>query len=98
MKEVNTQNFWTFELRTQDGLNVPIWIVVGFQQRHTQDSQNLKSDTFYRPSVTSAQYNISTENSDSAFLLNYDDKDYSQGISHIKEAFRALTKDNIFKS
>ena len=24
MKEVNTQNFWTFELGTQEGINVPI--------------------------------------------------------------------------
>ena len=27
MKEVNTQNFWTFELGTQEGVNVPIWIL-----------------------------------------------------------------------
>ena len=32
MKEVNTQNFWTFELGTQEGINTPIWIFVGFQQ------------------------------------------------------------------
>ena len=32
MKEVNTQNLWSFELGTQEGFNVPIWIYVGFQQ------------------------------------------------------------------
>ena len=26
MKEVNTQNFWTFELGTQEVSNIPIWI------------------------------------------------------------------------
>ena len=26
MKEVNTQHFWTFELGTQEGVNVPIWL------------------------------------------------------------------------
>ena len=26
MKEVKTQNLWTFELGTQEGINVPIWI------------------------------------------------------------------------
>ena len=31
---------------------------------------------------------------DSAILLNYNDDDYSQGYGQIKEAFRALTKDN----
>ena len=33
LKQVNTRNFWTFGLRTQKGINVPIWIFVGFQQR-----------------------------------------------------------------
>ena len=46
MKEVNTQNYWSFELGTQEGSNVPIWIIVGFQQRDRQVSQNLNSDTF----------------------------------------------------
>ena len=55
MKEVNTRNVWSFELGTQEGVNVPIWIIVGFQQRERQDSQNLANDTFYRPPVTSAQ-------------------------------------------
>ena len=46
MKDVNTQNLWTFELGTQEGINVPIWIIVGFQQKVRQDSQNLALDTF----------------------------------------------------
>ena len=36
IKEVNTQNLWTFELGTQEGVNVPIWINIGFQQRDRQ--------------------------------------------------------------
>ena len=32
MKEVNTQNLWTFELGTQEGINVPIRKFVAFQQ------------------------------------------------------------------
>ena len=31
MKEVNTQKIWTSELGTQERINVPIWIIVGFQ-------------------------------------------------------------------
>ena len=34
---------------------------------------------------------------DSDILLNYNDDDYSQGCGQIKEAFRALTKDDIVK-
>ena len=98
MKEVNTQNLWSFELGTQEGVNVPIRIVVGFQQRERQDSQNLTNDTFYRPAVTSAESIIGTENyPDSAILLNNNDDDYSQGYGLIKEAFKALTEDDILQ-
>ena len=55
MKEVNTQNLWNFELGTQEGIDVPIWIIIGFQQQDRRNSQNEKNDPFYRPSVTSAQ-------------------------------------------
>ena len=55
MKEINTQNLWTFELCTQECINVPIWIFVAFQQNDRQNDQNLNDDTFYRPLVTSAQ-------------------------------------------
>ena len=96
MKEVNTQNFWTFELGTQEGVNIPTWIFVAFQQNDRQHDQNLNNDTFVRLPVISVQVVIGTERyPDSGFLLNYDDDDYSQGYGQIKEAFRALTKDNI---
>ena len=32
MKEVNNQNLWNFELGSQENMNVPIWIIIGFQQ------------------------------------------------------------------
>ena len=90
-KQLNTQNLRTFELGTQEGLNVPIWIFVGFQQRDGQYSLNLNNDSFYRPPVTSAQCIIGTEHyPDSAIFLNYDDDDYSQGNHQPKESFEAL--------
>ena len=97
MKEVNTQNFWTFEVGTQEGINIPTWVFVAFQQNDRQNDQNLNNDTFVRFPVLSAQVVIGTERYfDSAILLNYDDDDdYSQGYGQIKEAFRALTKDDI---
>ena len=98
MKEVNTKNLWTFELRTQEGINVPLWIFVGFQQSDRQQDQNLNKDTFHRPPVISAQCIIGTEkHPDSAILLNYNNDDHSQGYSQIKEAFRAITKDVILE-
>ena len=98
MKELNTQNFWTFELGTQEGINIPTWIFVAFQQNDRQHDQNLNIDTFVRLPVISAQVVIGTERyPDSAILLNYDDDDYSQGYGLIKEAFKALTKDDILQ-
>ena len=98
MKELNTQNFWTFERGTQEADKVPIWIYVAFQQHDRQHDQNLNNHTFYRMPVTSAQCINGTEKyPDSAILLNFDDDDYSQGYGQIKEAFKALTKDNILQ-
>ena len=54
MKEVSTQNFWTFELGTQEGINIPIWSFVIFQQMDRQNDQNLNNDTFVRLPVISA--------------------------------------------
>ena len=97
-KQINTQNLWTFELGTQEGINLPIWIFVAFQQSDRQNDQNLNNDTFYRPLVTSAQCIIGTEKyPDSGILLNYNDDNYSQGYGQIKEAFKALTKDNLLQ-
>ena len=69
-RDLSFQIFWTFELGTQEGINIPIWITVGFQQRDTENSQSLNNDTFYRPQVTSAECIIGTgKYSDSATLL-----------------------------
>ena len=98
MKEVNTQNFWTFELGTQEGISFPSRIFVAFQQNDRQHDQNLNNDTFVRLPVISGHVVIGTERyPDSAILLNYDDDDYCQGYGQIKEAFKALTKDNILQ-
>ena len=88
-----------FELETQEGINVPMLIIAGFQQRDRQDLKILNNDIFWRPPVTSAQCIIGTENYlDSGILLNYIDDDYSQGVGHIKEDFRALTKNDILQT
>ena len=98
MKQVNTQNLWNFELGTQERINVPIWIFVAFHQMDRQNDQHLNNVTFYRPSVTSAHCIIGTEKyPDSSILLKYNDDDYSQGYGQIKEAFKALTKNNILQ-
>ena len=61
MKEVNAQKICTFELGTQEGLNVPIWSIVCFQKSDRQHDQNVNNDTFYRPPVISAECIIGNE-------------------------------------
>ena len=46
MKEVKTQNLWSFELGTQERINIPVWVLITFQQRDGQDSKNLNNDSF----------------------------------------------------
>ena len=61
MKEVKTQKFWSFELGTQEGINIPTRIFVVFQQNDRQQDQNLNNDFFVRLPVISAQVVIGTE-------------------------------------
>ena len=61
-------------------MNVPIWIIIGFQQRDRHDSQNLNKDIFCRLPVVSAQCVTGTEKyPDAGILLKKDDAHYSQG-------------------
>ena len=46
MEEVNNQNFCNFELSSEESMNVPIWIFVGFQQRERQDSKKFEQGDF----------------------------------------------------
>ena len=48
MKRVKIRSLWTFELGTQEGINVHVWIYVIFRQSDRQHDQNLKNDTFDR--------------------------------------------------
>ena len=99
MKIVITQNQWTFELGSQEGVNVPFWNFMGFQQKDRQNSAKGKIDTFYRPLVTSAQVILGTETyADAAIPLSYNNDECSQFNGQIKEAFEVLTKDDILQS
>ena len=98
MKEVKNQRLCNFELGSQENINVPIWIIIRFQQQDRRDSQNLNNDTFCRLPVVSAQSGIGVEKYPNAgILLNYADDEYSQGYHQIEEAFKALTKVDILQ-
>ena len=57
-------------------MKVPIWIIIGFQQRNRQDSQDLNNDTLCRLLVTSAECIFGTgKHPQPGISLNYDDDD-----------------------
>ena len=98
VNEVNNQNSWNFVLGSQENMNVPIWIIIEFQQKDRQDSQNLNNDSFCRLPVIVAEWIIGTEKYlDGRILINYDDDDYCQDYTQIRKFFRALTKDDILQ-
>ena len=97
-KEVINQNLWNSELGSQESKNIPIWVIIGFQQRDRQDSQDLNNDTFCRLPVVSAQCVFGTEKyPDAGIFLNCDYDDFSQGHAQVKGCFKAVTKDNILQ-
>ena len=98
MKEDITQNFRSFDLGSQEGVNVPVWIYVVFQQSDRQHDRNLNNDIFVRLPVISAQVVMGTERyPDSAIILNYNVDGYSQVYGQIKEALKAPIKDDILQ-
>ena len=98
MQEVKNQKTWQFQIGVEEGISIPMFIIIGFQQQDRENPQNLNNDTFIRLPVTSAQCIVASEKyPDSSILLNYDDDDYSQGYGQIKEDFRALGKDDILQ-
>ena len=55
MKEVTTEDNSSFEGGVGDGIDIPIYIAVGFMQRDQFSQQHQKNDTFYRSTVVNAQ-------------------------------------------
>ena len=98
MKDVTTENNWTFELGVGDGLDVPIYVIVGFMQRDQFNQQHQNNDTFYRPSVVNAQCIIGSEKfPDAGINCNYAIDKFSQAYGEIVSCFRHLAKDNILQ-
>ena len=94
-KDVTTENNWTFEVGVGDGFDIFFYVIVGFAQRDQFNQQHQKNDTFYRPSVVNAQYNIGSEKfPEAGIFCNYTNKKYSQAYGGIVSCFRHLAKDN----
>ena len=54
LEDVDTPNLWIFDLGSQRRVIVPVWIIVGFEERTRSNQHFLNIDTFCRPPVSSA--------------------------------------------
>ena len=96
MKDVTTENIWTFELGVGDGFDIPIYVIVGFMQRYQFNQQHQNNDTFYRLSVVNPQYIFGSEKfPDAGKNCIYAIDKYSQAYGENVSCFRHLAKDNI---
>ena len=65
---------------SQKIMNALFRIIIGYQRRDRQTSQNMNNDTCCRFPVTSCHCIIGTEKYlESGILLYYDDNDYTRG-------------------
>ena len=98
MKDVTTENNWTFQLGVGDGIDIPIYLIVGFMQRDQFNQQHQNNDTFCRSSVVNPLCIIGSEKiPDAGINSNYAFDKYSQAFGEIVSCFRHLARDNILQ-
>ena len=56
MKDVTTENNWTFDLDVGDGIDIPIYVIVGFMQRNQFNQQHQNIDTLCWWTEVKAQF------------------------------------------
>ena len=98
MKDVTTEKIWTFELGVGNGVDIPIYVIVGFMQWDQFNQQLQNNDSFYTPSVVNAQcINGSEKLPDAGINCDYAIDNYSQAYGEIVSCFRHLAEDNILQ-
>ena len=98
MKDIATENKWNFDLRVGDGIDLPIFVIVGFMQRDQLNQQHQSNDTFCRRSVINAQWIIGSKNfPDAGKNCEYAVDKNSQAYREVVSCFRHLAKYNILQ-
>ena len=62
MEDVTAEKNWTSELGVGDGIDIPIYVIVGSMQRDQFNQQKWNKDTFYRPNIVNVQCIFGNEN------------------------------------
>ena len=94
MKDVTTENRWTFEFGVGDGVDISIFVTVGFIPGDQFNQQYQNNDAFYRPSVVNAQCIFGSEIfPDAGKKCYYAIDNFSQAYDEIVSCFRHLAND-----
>ena len=97
-KDVTAENNWTFELGVKSGIDVPIYLKIGFMQKDQFNQQHQNVDTLNRPNVVNAQCKIGSEShSNAGIKRNYATDKYSEAYGEDVSLFGHLAKDNILR-
>ena len=98
MKDLTTENNWTFELGVGNGIDIAICIIVGFMQRDQFNQQHRNNDTLYRQSVVNAQPILGSEKyTDAGNNCGYAIAKHSPAYGKVVSCFRHLAKDDILQ-
>ena len=98
MNNVTTENNWTFEFGEGDGIDISIYVIVGFMQRSQFSQQHQNNVIIYRPGKLNAQCIIGSEKvPDAGIKCNFAIDKYSQAYGEIVSCFRYLANDKILQ-
>ena len=98
IKDVTIENVWTFELGVGDGVDIPIFVVLGFMQRDQFKQQHQNKDSSCRPSVVNAQCFIGCKKlPDAGIYCTYAIDKNSKAYGEVLSWFRHLANDNILQ-
>ena len=96
MKDLTTEKDWPFELRVGDGIDIPVYLVVGLMQRDQFTQQHQNIDTLNRPCVVNTQIKVRNEKyPDAGKTSNYAFDKNSVAYGEIVSCVRHSAKDNI---
>ena len=94
-KDVNTNSNWTFELGSS-GIELPTFVIVGFQARNKIDSQVHDNAVFDRLPISNAVCKIGSEKyPDDGIECDYDRDKYDQAYSEIENFYHLNSETNL---
>ena len=95
-KDVNTNNYWTFELGNSNNGSCPIFVNVGFQARNKIDSQTHDNATFDKIPISNAVCKKGSEKyPDDGIECDYDRDIYDQAYSEIENFYHLKSETNL---